>query len=68
MTNDMNIIAQFIWTIRDVFDVVGLIIVVSVLLALWIWRKMDERAYKIADKQRRKMAEAATAKPKEAQP
>lgn len=43
MTNDMKIIAQFIWTISDALGVIGLLIMVLAFGVAWICAKMDTR-------------------------
>lgn len=43
MTNDMKIIAQFIWTISDALGVIGLLIMVLAFGVAWMWAKIDTR-------------------------
>lgn len=43
MTNDMNIIAQFIWTIFDALGVIALLVMAGLFGVAWIWAKLDTR-------------------------
>lgn len=43
MTNDMKIIAQFIWTLSDALGVIGLLIMVLAFGVAWMWAKIDTR-------------------------
>lgn len=52
MTNDMNIIAQFIWTISDVLGLIGLLIMVLAFGVAWMWAKIDTRRRRKGSKRR----------------
>lgn len=52
MTNDMKIIAQFIWTLSDALGVIGLLIIVLVFGGAWMWAKIDTRRRRKGSKRR----------------
>lgn len=61
MTNDMKIIAQFIWTISDALGVIGLLIMVLAFGVAWMWAKMDTRCRRKGFKRRPNDLHQATA-------
>lgn len=52
MTNDMKIIAQFIWTLSDALGVIGLLIMVLAFGVAWMWAKIDTRRRRKGSKRR----------------
>lgn len=52
MTNDMKIIAQFIWTLSDALGVIGLLIIVLAFGGAWMWAKIDTRRRRKGSKRR----------------
>lgn len=52
MTNDMKIIAQFIWTLSDALGVIGLLIMVLAFGVAWMWTKIDTRRRRKGSKRR----------------
>ena len=60
MTNDMKIIAQFIWTISDALGVIGLLIMVLAFGVAWMWAKMDTRCRRKGSKRQPNASDVAT--------